>query len=885
MGAVFSRILNMSLTGGAVILVVLLLRLVLRRAPKIYSYALWAVVLFRLLCPVSLSAPVSFLNWLQPEVRETTNITSSVSYLPVMTVETELPAFDGAQETGLVPAAAKKTPDAMTLAAGVWLAGAALMASYSVLSYLRLRRRLVGAVLYRGEVYLADHIGSPFVLGVLQPRVYLPSDTPLSERRYIIAHERQHIRRGDPLWKLLGYGALCIHWFNPLVWAAFLLAGRDMEMSCDEAVLRRLGDHIRADYSASLLRLATHKRIVAGMPLAFGEGDTKSRVINMARWKKPRFWVSGLCVMLCLCTLLVCTLNPRKKVQLTQSASFGPISLRLPEKLTCTAAENGLTIALDGQTAGGVTARQTPDFALGVVDGHWNGVEWVMALGIPEAKADASFTIYDKAATGQDYPCYGDVTADYIPGDTKKDGVIHFFYMESTGVYDIWFDRAVLDKKTIKTVMESVSLNRPSNSASVTLPEGYQSGKDDYGNLIILRDAQTVGGIKVYSLPEGVDSSEDTVYHWLEVSGISDFGDSNLMYSGGITNFGGGWRAQFESLPQSAGPQVSRTHIFYVQDRKIYDFWLDGTLLDTMQIFELEDSVGFPQPFVAAAEASAEALVYPFDLGSSLPGGYAWGTGEGNIPVLLYSGEAAGGIDSYPLPEGAVTPDSWDWLDSIGIPDYEDKSLCHTGGTSEYGVWETHFESDVTPGTEGTVDRFHTFFLTDERLYDVWFDMKKMRDADRREILRILTGGEPEAPRETEGDYLYSDAFLSSDGNVSFQIHLSELPAKSPEEKRLSFGELMAKARAELQATTVNDYGLDVDGLGYKDVTCRITITEIRSGTDLTASGASVPTLELYGVSIYRFADGNELGADLPASNILTLNALDGTVLSGVGRK
>ncbi|HBK03961.1 MAG TPA: peptidase M56 BlaR1, partial [Clostridiales bacterium] len=310
MTAVFEKVLNMSLTGSVVIGVVLLARLLLKRAPKIYAYALWAAVLFRLLCPLSITAGLSVLK---PLPVTTTEGLGTVTYRPVQTViQTADFTPSDVSQAAAQPEKAKAGYSPMEIAAGVWLAGGVLMAAYSLAQYLVLRRRLREAVPYQGEIYLADNLSTPFVMGVIAPKIYLPSDTPDAERRFIIAHERQHVRRGDPLWKLLGYVALCIHWFNPLVWLSFLLSGKDMEMSCDEAVINRLGEDIRADYSQALLRLATHKRLIAGMPLAFGEGDTRGRVRNMARWKRPKVWVSGICAVLCLVVLAACALNPRK---------------------------------------------------------------------------------------------------------------------------------------------------------------------------------------------------------------------------------------------------------------------------------------------------------------------------------------------------------------------------------------------------------------------------------------------------------------------------------------------------------------------------------------------------------------------------------------------
>ena len=328
MHRLFPIVCNMSLTASVVILAVLAVRLLLRRAPKVFAYALWAVVLFRLLCPVSVTSAVSLMGALGAPAQERTQRTSAVEYVPAdimirgtAPAVTQLPQPPLPAETGgavsdapadtapaAVPAMSFNEP--VFILTLIWLAGMVLLLAYSLVSLLRLRRRLVGAVRLEDNIYLADHIPSPFVMGLFRPKIYLPSTLTETERGYILRHEQYHIRRRDHLVKFLSFLALCIHWFNPLVWAAFVLSGKDMEMSCDEAVVRELGEDIRADYSASLLSLATGRRIVAGMPLAFGEGDTGSRIRNLLNWKRPRPWVMAVCAVVCVGLIALCAANP-----------------------------------------------------------------------------------------------------------------------------------------------------------------------------------------------------------------------------------------------------------------------------------------------------------------------------------------------------------------------------------------------------------------------------------------------------------------------------------------------------------------------------------------------------------------------------------------------
>ena len=321
--AFIPKLLNMSLTASVAIVFVLLLRLMLKKAPKVISYALWAVVLFRLLCPVSIESSFSLFGLMDAPTTESTKLTTSIEYVPENIVHTEYPAvtlpvpgvsdaINSTLPSGQEQLVADPLEAPTTIATYVWIAGVLVMAAYSVVSYRRLRQKLLTASPLRDNIYLADEITSPFVMGLIRPKIYLPSDMEAREQAYIIQHEQHHIRRGDHIIKALSFLALSIHWFNPLVWVAFIYSNKDMEMSCDEAVVKKMGDGILADYTASLLSLATGKHIIAGMPLAFGEGDTKGRIRNLANWKKPAFWVVLIAVILCVVTAVCLLTNPKR---------------------------------------------------------------------------------------------------------------------------------------------------------------------------------------------------------------------------------------------------------------------------------------------------------------------------------------------------------------------------------------------------------------------------------------------------------------------------------------------------------------------------------------------------------------------------------------------
>ena len=334
------KLFNMSLTASVAIVLVILLRLLLKKAPKVISYALWGVVLFRLLCPMSIGSNFSVYNLFDAPAQESGTMTSVIEYVPSNIVRTEYPtvtlpvpgisdAINEVLPRGQEQLVADPLEAPMSFATYAWMAGVLGMTIYSIVSYVKLRRKLSVVVPLRDNIFIADDIKSPFVVGLFRPKIYLPCNLGDKEQEYIILHEQHHIKRLDHVMKALVFLALAIHWFNPLVWVAFILANKDMEMSCDEAVIRKIGGDVRADYSASLLTLATGRRIIAGTPLAFGEGDTKGRINNLSKWKKPAVWVVLVAVVACV-VLAVCLLtNPsqtRDTMKWAQSLSVEDVT-------------------------------------------------------------------------------------------------------------------------------------------------------------------------------------------------------------------------------------------------------------------------------------------------------------------------------------------------------------------------------------------------------------------------------------------------------------------------------------------------------------------------------------------------------------------------------
>lgn len=323
----FRSVLNMSLTGGFVILAVLALRLALKRAPRWISYVLWSVALFRLVCPFSFESAVSLLPSAEPVPVEFLYETPAIrSGIPLLNT-----TVNPVLQQSLAP-----TPDAsvnpaqvlMFILAVVWLAGAAVMLAYGLISTLRFARRIRFATLLQSDVYESEQIETAFVWGILRPKIYVPAGLSAEQLQHVLAHERVHIRRFDHVTRPLCYVALALHWFNPLAWVAFVLSGRDMELSCDESVLLQSGGD-RAAYAGTLLSVSERRsRVVPVAPLAFGESDTKTRIKNVLNYKKPAFWIVAAALVAAVAAAVCLIANPKqpedKPVQ-PLNAVFGKI--------------------------------------------------------------------------------------------------------------------------------------------------------------------------------------------------------------------------------------------------------------------------------------------------------------------------------------------------------------------------------------------------------------------------------------------------------------------------------------------------------------------------------------------------------------------------------
>ena len=313
MNELFLKIINMSISASWLILAVLILRLVLKKAPKWVNVLLWGIVAVRLICPLSFESALSL-------IPSSETIPLDIEMAAKPTIDSGVPAINSVVN----PVLSSFAPPQHVLTSAnplqiwipilniIWLIGVGALLLYTAVSYWRLCRKVDTAVRYKGNIFQSENVSSPFVLGIIKPRIYLPFNMNGQDLEHVVAHEQAHIRRKDHWWKPLGFLLLTIHWFNPFVWAAYILFCSDLELACDESAVKKLNPQERKDYSYALLSCSIQRRLVTVCPLAFGEVGVKKRVKEILNYKKPTFWVVLAAVAVCVIVAVCFLTNPKQ---------------------------------------------------------------------------------------------------------------------------------------------------------------------------------------------------------------------------------------------------------------------------------------------------------------------------------------------------------------------------------------------------------------------------------------------------------------------------------------------------------------------------------------------------------------------------------------------
>ena len=321
MGDIFLKLLNMSITASWLILAVLGIRLLFRKIPKWITCLLWGVVAIRLIFPLSIESAFSLQLSAEP-IRTSTMVEGElIPYVP--SVDSNIGVVENTVNPLLAEAFAYQETESVAplqvfigIAGSVWLSGMVVLLIFALVSMIKLRLRVREAVRYKENIYICDAVKSPFILGIIKPRIYLSSALSEEEMDYIIAHERAHLKRKDHLWKPFGYLLLCIYWFNPLCWIAYIMLCKDIELACDEKVIKDMSFGDKKEYSRVLLFCATQRHLVMACPLAFGEVGVKERVKTVLNYKKPTFWITIAAIVVCAIVAICFLTNPAKEYQI-----------------------------------------------------------------------------------------------------------------------------------------------------------------------------------------------------------------------------------------------------------------------------------------------------------------------------------------------------------------------------------------------------------------------------------------------------------------------------------------------------------------------------------------------------------------------------------------
>ena len=307
----FINLLNMSITASWLALAVFALRLLLKKAPKAISVLLWGLVGIRLICPFSFESVLSL-------IPSTETVPESIVYSQSPAIESGIPAVNSAVNPIISDTFAPTLSDSVNplqvvtyIASFVWAIGMIAMLLYTAVSYLRIHRRVREAVPLKDNIMLCDRIDTPFILGVIRPRIFLPSSMDSEDSGYVIAHEKAHLKRRDHWWKPLGFLLLTVYWFNPVLWLAYILLCRDIELACDEKVIKEMGAQIKKPYSNALVNCSVPRRAVAACPLAFGETGVKSRIKSVLSYKRPAFWIVAVAVIASVAVAVCFMTNPK----------------------------------------------------------------------------------------------------------------------------------------------------------------------------------------------------------------------------------------------------------------------------------------------------------------------------------------------------------------------------------------------------------------------------------------------------------------------------------------------------------------------------------------------------------------------------------------------
>ena len=421
MKVLFINLLNMSIVAGWLIMAVIIFRMIFKKAPRWIVGVLWCLVGFRLLCPFSVPAPFSIIPSTDTFVVESNNVTvdSGLNTMDNALNAYLMQAYDETAETAVSNSERIITSNTVTILLYVWIAGIAVLLITSIVSSVRMKRRLCDAVRYEDNVYRTEKINSPFVLGLARPKIYVPYYLNDEQLDCVILHERAHIKRMDHIIKPVAYALLAVYWFNPLVWIAFILLCRDIELACDEKVIRTMGPEGKKLYSTTLLECSVPHRMLLSCPIAFAEVSVKERILNIMKLKKANKWLVVGAVMAAMAVTLVFTTNP---VNASEDTTIGkPIETADSADFTTAASTTTDTVAVTTETTTITVENAATEEITAAEETPAKMEESMTEETVAAAPAQEEDTTVVTVATNEDTTAADTTTANTTTEDTATD--------------------------------------------------------------------------------------------------------------------------------------------------------------------------------------------------------------------------------------------------------------------------------------------------------------------------------------------------------------------------------------------------------------------------------------------------------------------------------
>lgn len=586
--AVFTTVLNMSITASFIAVGVMLVRLIPKKMPRIFSYALWSAVLIRLVIPVSFTSTFSLLNLIKPRTQQ---ITGTLSYVPYDIGIAQTPSIDVGVD-GINKVVNSSLPQAvptasvnpmqivMAISSIVWIVGVALLILYSIISYLKLKQNIRTATRVSGNIFETDRIVTPFVYGFYKPKIYIPINIYPNELPYILAHERVHLKRLDHIIKPFAFLVLSVHWFNPLMWLSFSLMSRDMEMSCDESVLKMFGDEIRVSYSNSLLAFSTGRsQLLSGSPLTFGESNVKTRIINILNYKKPTFRIFTTALVVTIAIVILFLANPKHDPAAINNDS-GYKMVTLMANKTQYVGDNSKVVAL-------IDAMPLP---AGVVR---DSVE--LQTSIKPYAIVIHYTVNDEKNLGSSFFFRNAVM---LLGLVENVDVIYgeFFYAaknsfsHTTAKYP--FTREMADqwaggdvrafarsRETLNTLINRLS-NDPVLVVNPNFLKDYQSTVQDFFQQKNLKIAVNSGAAEDIHLPDDFKTVKDSVNVGELLRQRNELSKQNNL---DFSNYMGQKVKMYTAQIETGDPKSNYEVVLFIANNNVVGYWKDSGMKDPKQ--------------------------------------------------------------------------------------------------------------------------------------------------------------------------------------------------------------------------------------------------------------------------------------------------------------